>query len=109
MRIFIKRKIKLFGKAPMCNERSNRTFSINRFVLPLCARCLGLICGLPLSILAHFEYIQNINSTTAFCTMLPMIFDWSIQKTGHYESTNFKRFSTGFLFSFGVCIFTKNI
>ena len=82
-----------------CYQLSERSFFIGKYQFPVCARCTGIIIGGLLSFIfsyfIDFSYIILI-----FC--LPLVIDGGIQLKTSYESTNFKRFLTGFMYGFSI-------
>lgn len=93
-------RIRRFGSAPLCNLRPERAFRIGSFVFPLCARCTGLVAG---STACFSCQALGISATLpvalSVILALPLAIDWTIQRVGILESTNARRFVTGFLFA----------
>lgn len=96
-------RIRRFGSAPLCNLRPDRAFRIGSFVFPLCARCTGLVAG---AIACFCCQAIGIPATPpvvlSVILALPLAIDWTIQRVGILESTNARRFLTGFLFGFAL-------
>lgn len=81
-------------------ERSIKFFGIENY---LCARCFGILCG---SFVGLFILIFcPMPFFLALATLLPLVIDGSVQVLTKYESTNLKRFITGFLFGIGLFSF----
>lgn len=78
-------------------ERSIRFFGIENY---LCARCFGMLCGIIPGLV--FLIFSPLPLILALPLTLPMIIDGFVQMLTCYESTNFRRFSTGMLFSIGI-------
>jgi uncharacterized membrane protein len=84
----------------LCHRMTERSFKINNFVFPLCARCTGQIFGiLPAMILFIFGFKLLI--IVAFLLIIPMLIDGFTQMFLQRFSNNALRFVTGFFFSFG--------
>ncbi len=82
------------GAAGGCHQMPERSFFAGRWQLPVCARCLGLLCGwlLGLGLAA-----AGRTGPRAALWLLPMAADGSAQRLGLYNSTNPRRFATGLL------------
>lgn len=99
-RFLVVNRLKQFGHAPLCNLMPERAFHIASFVFPLCARCTGLVVGtIGCSISQAFGgcFILPVIVSIILALLLPI--DWIVQSLGILESTNTRRFVTGFLFS----------
>lgn len=83
-----------------CHCREERTLSYNGKKFPICARCTGELVGIIFGILANI-YVK-FSMYTYLILLIPMIMDGTIQLKTKYESTNRKRFITGFLFGYGL-------
>ena len=83
-----------------CHCKSSRSFFYNGKQFPICARCTGEAVGIIFSIFLFFFYTPSVK--IAFLLMFPMIIDGFIQMFSKYESTNIRRFTTGFLFGIGL-------
>lgn len=83
-----------------CHCKSSRSFFYNGKQFPICARCTGEAVGIIFSIFLFFFYTPSVK--IAFLLMFPMIIDGFIQMFLKYESTNIRRFTTGFLFGIGL-------
>ncbi len=78
-----------------------RSFFIRGWQFPLCARCTGVTVGqMTAVVLAIFKKI--IPAPVALFFLAIMGADWGIQEAGIKESTNERRFVTGFLGGFGL-------
>jgi uncharacterized membrane protein len=78
-----------------------RTFKINDFVFPICARCTGQLTGIMPAILLFFIYGLMLPIIISFLLIIPMLIDGFTQTFMQRESKNSIRFITGLLFSFG--------
>lgn len=91
---------RIFG----CHCRDDRSFYYTRdgrrCKAPICARCTGELFGMLLGIVWSFFTLPDWRLLLAI--MVPMVLDGTIQLFTRYESTNFRRFVTGFLFGFGL-------
>ena len=99
----MKLKIFIYKWLPIvfgCHCKSSRSFFYNGKQFPICARCTGEAVGIIFSIFLFFFYTPSVK--IAFLLMFPMIIDGFIQMFLKYESTNIRRFTTGFLFGIGL-------
>ncbi|MBU0494561.1 MAG: DUF2085 domain-containing protein [Chloroflexi bacterium] len=79
-----------------CHQIPERSFFFRGVQYPICARCTGVLLG---------QLVTGIVAIGGFCMpftigillMVPMGIDWGIQYLGIQESTNVRRFVTGFL------------
>ncbi len=77
-----------------CHQMPERSFFVRGYQFPLCARCTGIFAGhMAGFVLAHFIY-----SPWILLCMIPMAVDGTVQYFSNYESTNRRRFITGFLY-----------
>lgn len=90
-----------WGKVPFCNRRPERAPHLGSFVFPICWRCTGLLIGLAVALtirvvlsLPHYWLISLV-------CCLPLGIDWCLQRLDICESTNTRRFLTGFLLALG--------
>jgi uncharacterized membrane protein len=92
-------KLMLYGEKLGCHQRPDRSFFINGYQMPVCARCTGVMIGyllaLPLFFLYHFSLIISL----AGCGSL--LLDWGLQAMKLKESTNTRRLITGLLGGYG--------
>lgn len=84
-----------------CHCRADRSFYFNNKKFPICARCTGELIGMICSLFLFSLYQTNI--LLNLILMIPMLLDGFIQLLTDYESNNFKRISTGFLFGYAIC------
>ncbi len=83
-----------------CHCRPDRSFHWRGRPFPVCARCTGQLAGalaVPLALWAGHPPVPVL-----FALALPMVLDGVIQLKTSYESTNLRRFWTGFLFGYSV-------
>lgn len=75
--------------APTCHQRADRSYSIHNYQMPICSRCLGIYIGY---IVGLFFYLP------AFGFLVPLTYiDGFIQLRTNYNSTNFRRLTTGII------------
>lgn len=80
-----------------CHQLPERSFFFKGYQFPLCARCTGIAIGHVVAfIISPFITIKYSISILTF----PLIIDGTIQYFSKYESTNFKRILSGFLYGF---------
>lgn len=96
----ITQRLKVLGKKPLCNMKSERAPHIGRFCFFLCWRCTGIVVGI---IIVYFlkKYITITLKPFSALFLLPISGDVTFPllfKT--YKPTNLKRFITGFIASF---------
>ena len=83
-----------------CHQKPERSFFINGYQFPLCARCTGVLvgylCSVLLLVLGHV-----INYFLCLMFLAPLILDGSIQLLFNILSNNIRRFTTGIIFGIG--------
>lgn len=93
------------GEKTGCHQRPDRSFFVNGYQVPVCARCSGVffgyISGMVFITLGKKETPRSILS---FIGCYIMFFDWLLQALKIKESTNNRRFITGFLGGMGLII-----
>lgn len=82
------------------HQDPQRSFRVNGYQFPLCARCTGI----PIGYLNGFLIIfwVRIPVLISIGMILVMFYDWYIQYLCIRESTNFRRCITGILYGGGV-------
>ncbi len=83
-----------------CHCRDDRSFHYHGRRFPICARCTGELAGILVSLAASFFRLPPV--WLAVCLMAPMVIDGFVQLCTAYESTNPRRFVTGFLFGYSL-------
>ena len=83
-----------------CHCIDERSFHINGRKFPICARCTGELAGILIAVFLSFLF--RLSATTAVLLLLPMVVEGFIQALTSYNSTNFRRFITGFMFGYGI-------
>lgn len=89
-----------FGVRPICNRKKHRGIHIGKFCLPLCARCTGLIVGYAIGLATKL----SISTMLGLLCLTPTGIDGIMQYGFGFESTNPRRFITGFMGGFGLGI-----
>lgn len=80
-----------------CHQIPERSFFFKGYQLPLCARCTGIALGHALAIIsAPFRTYKY----SVALLMIPLAIDGTMQYSTSYESNNFKRIVSGFLYGF---------
>ena len=92
-----------------CHCRSDRSFFFHGKQFPICARCTGELAGI---LVTPILWILFGRPSIFVCMgmMVPLILDGSVQYFTKYESKNWIRFLTGFIFGYGLfCLFMISI
>lgn len=92
-------KLMEMGDRLGCHQRPERSFFINGYQFPVCARCTGVIIS---SVLAAVLFIKK-KLPIPLCIAMSslMLLDWGIQYLEIKESTNTRRLITGLIGGFG--------
>lgn len=88
------------GKIYGCHQRADRSFFINGWQMPVCARCTGVILSYPLAVILFF--VKRVSVMSAVIMSGIMFLDWFVQYIGLLPSTNKRRLITGLIGGFGV-------
>lgn len=83
-----------------CHGRPERSFHYRGVPFPICARCTGELVGILAGILFYRIGVPTVR--VLLFLLVPLIADGTIQALTSYESTNGKRFATGFLFGYAL-------
>ncbi len=83
-----------------CHRFPERSFFLFGRQFPVCARCTGIIIGMLLIPIFHFEIIRP-TILFVLISMLPTAIDGTTQALGKRESNNPLRFFTGLLCGMG--------
>lgn len=87
--------------SPTCHQRSDRSYNLGNYQFPVCARCQGVYIGY---LLGLFMFIPILT------ILIPLTYlDGFIQLKTSYQSTNFRRLTTGILSGVGTIQFIKLI
>lgn len=87
------------GRWSGCHQLAERSFFVNGYQFPVCARCTGVFVGYIIC-LSTFFLLLNLKIALAGCFI--MFLDWFIQYKEWHESTNIRRFITGVLGGYGI-------
>lgn len=80
----------------VCHQIDGRSFHFGIRKFPLCARCTGIYIGFFVGMITIWLFV--FPPLLSLFLILLMIVDGYIQLKTRYESTNVRRFITGFLF-----------
>lgn len=81
-----------------CHQLPERSFFINKYQFPMCARCTGVLFGY---IAALIAFSMKISYKLCVFMCIPMLIDWLIQYLKIKKSNNTRRFFTGLLCGYG--------
>ena len=84
--------MKIFSNS--CHQKAKRSFFVNKYQFPICARCTGLSIGYLLGILLVISQ-NRFSLFINLALVLIMFIDWFIQYKQIKESNNTRRFFTG--------------
>lgn len=82
-----------------CHQMPERSFFINGFQFPVCARCTGVIISTIIATIVFFK--KKLPIWLCFAMSSVMLLDWGIQYLKIRESTNSRRLITGLIGGFG--------
>lgn len=85
-----------------CHQFPERSFFINKYQFPVCARCTGVFLGQLIMIIQLVVINVNINVYIYIFFLAIMLIDWILQFAKIKESTNLRRFITGLLAGYGL-------
>ncbi len=88
--------------SPTCHQKASRSFVIKGYQLPVCARCTGMFLGYIIGLI--LSVMNAISILIGIILIIPCFIDGFIQYRYNYESTNSRRFLTGFLAGIGYLI-----
>lgn len=88
-----------FGETLGCHQMTERSFFINGYQFPVCARCTGVIISALIATILFFKKKLPIRLCIALSGV--MLVDWSLQYLEIKESTNTRRLITGLIGGFG--------
>lgn len=83
-----------------CHQKPERSFFYHGKQFPLCARCTGELVGISSGVILFWFWKPCLAISVSI--MIPMLIDGFVQRLTPYESTNARRFITGFLFGLGL-------
>lgn len=87
------------GEAFGCHQMPERSFFMNGYQFPVCARCTGAILAAIIASIVFMKRRLPISVCIALSSV--MLFDWGIQYLNIRESTNTRRLVTGLIGGFG--------
>ena len=94
----------------VCHHHANRSFNVFGIGNYVCSRCLGILIG---GVFGFFSIILGFffNTLILIILLIPLIIDGTYQMYCDYESTNYKRFITGWfwLLNFVSIIYINHI
>lgn len=98
------------GAKTGCHQRHERSFSVQGFQFPLCARCTGILAGQLAGLLAvfllPFQVIgARVYAIPAAMSVFILGVDGLGQLRGFWESNNMRRFLTGLFCGFFTAVF----
>ena len=96
-------KLMAIGCHSGCHQMPERSFSINGYQFPVCARCTGVLIGYISALISCFLVRPNVFIAIPCC--LVMLTDWLLQYLKIKASTNPRRLVTGIIGGFGVMSF----
>lgn len=94
----------------ICHRKPERSFFINDYQFPVCARCTGFYITLVLYfVYTYFFYVDYSPSliVLAIVFLIPAVIDGTTQLFSFRESNNTLRFLTGLLGGLGLGILIK--
>ncbi|MEK6971079.1 MAG: DUF2085 domain-containing protein [archaeon] len=97
----------IFLKIVFCHALPGRCFSFRGHSFPLCARCTGILLGIPFGYIVNNFFLHEWG--IGIFLMMPLILDGFIQVGFHYESTNVRRLVTGVVFTTGMFLFIPEL
>lgn len=81
----------------VCHQMPERSFRVDGVAFALCHRCLGVVSGLLLGVLA-FPVARSLRvrpGVVLVIAFLPMTADWALGASGLWANTPDSRFATG--------------
>lgn len=99
----------------ICHQIVERSFFVYDKPMLICSRCTGIFGGFSFLFLivtlvpSLRKLLNKINYKTILAFSLPLLIDWNFNFIFKVESTNFVRFSTGFIFSILPVYFLNNL
>ena len=77
-----------------CHQKADRSFFVNNYQFPICARCTGLLIGYILGIISIFFNFKISILLSVFFIVI-MFVDWFIQHKNILYFTNIRKLLTG--------------
>lgn len=94
------KKLMKFGHFLGCHQMPERSFFINGYQFPVCARSTGVYLGALSAIILFFAIKPPILLCVFFCMI--MFLDWWLQHKMILFSTNWRRMLTGSFAGYGL-------
>ena len=91
-----------------CHQIQERSFTLFGYQFPLCARCTGILIGELMSLFTPLVGELPKSKFVAISSIMPMALDGITQYIGLQESTNKRRFFSGFLAGVGMVALFKH-
>ena len=101
-------KLMEFGNKLGCHQMPERSFFINSWQFPICARCTGVVIGEIFAIILLI-FRCNIPILYLLLLLIPMGIDWGLQYIKICISSNIRRLITGILGGLSLTIIYYNI
>jgi uncharacterized membrane protein len=101
LRLSVLSLLQEIGDRSGCHQMPERSFHINGYTFPVCARCTGVFLG---QLLAVVVFLCGLKCPwyIAASLLALMGLDWLIQQLGIRESTNLRRLITGLCGGYGL-------
>jgi uncharacterized membrane protein len=93
-------KLMKHGRKLGCHQMAERSFSINNYQFPVCARCTGVLIGYILTPIVFVTGNYRIYISVILCFI--MFIDWYIQYLKIKKSNNMRRLLTGIAGGIGI-------
>ena len=88
------------GEKTGCHQKPERSFNIEGYQFPICARCTGVILGYLIAPIFYMK--KGFCKTAAGIGCVAMLLDWLLQQAKIKKSTNARRLVTGIAGGFGI-------
>lgn len=97
------KKLMELGERTGCHQKPERSFYVQGYQMPVCARCTGVLLGYLIAIPAFIRW--GFMRTPSLIGSLAMLVDWTLQSSEIKKSNNIRRFVTGVLGGYGIMSF----
>lgn len=94
-------QIRIVGNHSGCHQLPERSFFIKGKQVPVCARCTGVTIGEIMAVLLAIGKVK-IENKISILFLFSMGLDWVMQAVHIRQSTNIRRFITGFFGGLGL-------
>lgn len=85
----------------ICHQKPERSFFINGYQFPICARCTGITISFIIALFL-LKTGFNLNIYIAIFFLLTMFIDWLFQALNIKKTSNCRRLITGLVGGFGM-------